>query len=95
MHEIDEMLKLQLEGHHSQARVLSDNLKSFPEANKKAAFVALKAEVKRLRDASIANANKADRNSRVVFFMVIYFDVLKLQLKYKWYFNYLNLTRSL
>jgi hypothetical protein len=47
------------------ARVLSDNLKSFPEANKKAAFVALKTEVKRLRDASIANANKAEASGEL------------------------------
>ena len=42
------------------ARVLSDNLKSFPEANKKAAFVALKTEIERLRKASVANVAKAE-----------------------------------
>ena len=69
------------------ARVLSDNLKSFPEANKKAAFVALKAEVKRLRDASIANANKAEAagevNKNAKKDSKIYSSILEYLDKYK------------
>ena len=42
------------------ARVLSDNLKTFPEANKKAAFKAIKIEVKRLLDASVKNVKEAE-----------------------------------
>ena len=69
------------------ARVLTENLKSFPDANKKAAFVALKAEIKRLRDASIANTKKAEAagklNRNAKKDLKIYSSILDYLDKYK------------